>query len=103
MKVTVSELNPCKRGLSVEVPGETVTEEIERTFREYSRRVKVAGFRQGKIPMEIVRRRFGKEVQDEVVGRMVREYARRALEDKKLQPVQDPILDDVAYQSGSPL
>lgn len=103
MKVTVSELNPCKRGLEIEVPGEEVSLEIERTFREYSRRARVPGFRQGRIPLEIVRRRFGKEVQDEVVGKMVREYAARALEEKKLQPVQDPVLDDVAYQSGKPL
>src|SRR5437867_2699409 len=81
MKVVVSELNPCKRGLEVEVPGEEVSVEIERTFREYSRRVRVPGFRQGRIPMEIVRRKFGKEVQDEVVGKMVREYAMRALEE----------------------
>ncbi len=103
VKVTVSELEPCKRGLEVEIPGERVSEEIERAFRDYSRRVRLDGFRQGRIPMEVVRRRFGKEVQDEVVGKMVREYAARALEEKKLHPVHDPVLDVVTYHSGKPL
>src|SRR6266571_7960347 len=103
MKVVVNELNSCKRGLEVEVPGERVSEEMERTFREYSRRARIPGFRQGKIPIEVVRRRFGKEVQDEVVEKMVREYALRALEEKKLHPVHDPVLEGVNYQSGKPL
>jgi len=103
MKVVVNELNSCKRGLEVEIPGERVSEEMERTFREYSRRARIPGFRQGKIPIEVVRRRFGKEVQDEVVEKMVREYALRALEEKKLHPVHDPVLEGVNYQSGRPL
>jgi len=103
MKVVVSELNSCKRGLEVEVPGEQVSEEIEKTFRVYSRRARVPGFRQGKIPLEVVRQRFGKDVEGEVIERMVREYALKALDEKKLQPVHDPVLDEVNYQSGKPL
>jgi trigger factor len=103
VKVVVNELDSCRRGLEVEIPGEHVSEELERAYREYSRRARVPGFRPGKTPMDVVRRRFGKEVQDEVIGRMVREYAVRALDEKKLQPVQDPVLDEVSYKSGLPL
>lgn len=103
MKVVVNELDSCKRGLQVEIPGETVSEEMERAFRDYSRRARVAGFRQGRIPLDIVRQRFGKEVREEVVKRMVQEYAARALEEKKLEPVHDPVLDEVRYERGQPL
>lgn len=103
MKVVVNELDRCRRGLEVEVPGERVLEELERSLREYARRARIPGFRPGRIPLDVVRKRFGKEVQDDVIGRMVREYALRALEEKKLHPVQDPVLDSVAYQSGRPL
>jgi len=103
MKVVVNELEGCKRGLEVEIPGEQVTEEFERSFREYSRHAKIPGFRPGKIPIDIVRRRFGKEVRDEVIGRMVREYSTRALEEKKLHPVDAPVLDEVNYENGRPL
>jgi trigger factor len=103
MKVVVSELDGCKRGLEVEVPSEQVAEEVERSFREYSRHARIPGFRQGKIPLEIVRRRFGKEVREEVVGRMVREFSLKALEEKKLEPVDAPVLDEVHYEDGRPL
>lgn len=103
MKIVVNELEGCKRGLQVEVPSDIVSSELERTLREYSRRARIPGFRKGKIPMDVVRRRFGREVREEVVGRMVREYAARAIEEKQLQPVQPPVLDEVNYESGSPL
>jgi trigger factor len=103
MKVVVNELEGCKRGLEVEVPSEQVVEEVERSFKEYSRHARVPGFRQGKIPIDIVRRRFGKEVRDEVIGRMVRELSLKALEEKKLEPVTDPVLDEVNYEDGRPL
>ncbi len=103
MKVVVNELEGCKRGLQVEVPDDVVSGELERALREYSRRARVPGFRKGKIPMDVVRRRFGREVREEVVGRMVREYAARAIEEKQLRPVQAPVLDEVNYESGSPL
>ena len=103
MKVVVSELDGCKRGLEVEVPSEQVAEEVERSFREYSRHARIPGFRPGKIPLDIVRRRFGKEVRDEVVGRLVRDLSHKALEEKKLEPVEAPILDEVKYEDGTPL
>jgi trigger factor len=103
MKVVVNELAQCKRGLEVEVPTETVAEEMERLFREYSHRAKVPGFRKGKIPMDIVRRRFAGEVREEVVGKMVREYAFKALEERKLEPIQQPVLEKVSYEAGQPL
>jgi trigger factor len=103
MKVVVNELTPCKRGLEVEVEGALVSQEIEKTFRDYSRRARVPGFRQGKIPLEVVRRRFGREVREEVLGKIVRDSAARALEEKKLQPIHDPVLDEVHYEDGRPL
>jgi trigger factor len=103
MKVVVNEMDGCKRGLEVEVPSEQVVEEVERSFKEYSRHARIPGFRQGKIPLDIVRRRFGKEVRDEVIGRMVREFSLKALEEKKLEPVDDPVLDEVKYEDGRPL
>jgi len=103
MKVVVNELEGCRRALEVEIPSDQVMQEFERSFTEYSRRASIPGFRQGKIPLDIVRRRFGKEVRDEVIGRMVREYSLRAIEDKKLEPVDDPVLDEVKYEDGRPL
>jgi trigger factor len=103
MKVVITELEPCKRGLEVEIPPDRVAREMDRAFDDYSRHARIPGFRKGRIPIDVVRRRFGKEVRDEVVGSMVREEASRILAEKKLEPVEPPILEEVKYQDGQPL
>lgn len=103
MKVVVNEIGICRRGLEIEVPDDHVRDEIERSYREYARHAKMPGFRQGKIPLDVVRQRFGKEVRDDVVGRLVRESVLKALEEKELQPIDAPVLDRVDYEPGRPL
>jgi trigger factor len=103
MKVVITELEQCKRGLEVEIPPERVAREMDRAFDDYSRHARIPGFRKGHIPIDVVRRRFGKEVRDEVVGSLVREEATRILAEKKLEPVEAPILEEVKYEDGQPL
>jgi trigger factor len=103
MKVVINEMAPCKRGLEVEIPPERVTQEMDRAFEEYARHARIPGFRQGHIPRDVVRRRFGKDVRDEVVGKLVREEALRILEEKKIDPVDPPVLEEVKYEEGKPL
>ncbi|HYV84622.1 MAG TPA: trigger factor [Patescibacteria group bacterium] len=103
MKVVITELEQCKRGLEVEIPPERVAREMDRAFDDYSRHARIPGFRKGRIPIDVVRRRFGKEVREEVVGSLVREEATRILAEKKLEPVEPPILEEVKYEDGQPL
>jgi len=103
MKVVIRELERCKRGLEVEIPKERVSLELNRAFDDYSRHARVPGFRKGRIPMEVVRSRFGKEVREEVLARLVREEALRILDEKKIEPVEPPVLEEVKHEEGGPL
>ena len=103
MTVVVNELERCKRGLEVTIPPQRVADEMDRAFREYAQHARVPGFRKGHIPMDVVRRRFGKDVRDEVIGRMVRNEALRVLEERRLDPVEPPVLEEVTYEDGQPL
>lgn len=103
MKVVIHEMERCKRGLEVEIPKERVSLEMNRAFDDYSRHARVPGFRKGRIPMEVVRSRFGKEVREEVLARLVREEALRILDEKKIEPVEPPVLEEVKHEEGGPL
>jgi trigger factor len=103
MNVVVNELERCKRGLEVTIPNVRVADEMARAFQEYAHHARVPGFRKGKIPLDVVRRRFGKEVRDEVIGRLVRDEALRILEDRRLDPVEAPVLEEVTWEDGQPL
>jgi len=103
MNVVVNELERCKRGLEVTIPERRVADEMARAFEEYAHHARVPGFRQGKIPLDVVRRRFGKEVRDEVIRRLVRSEALRVLEERRLDPVEAPVLEEVTWEDGQPL
>src|SRR5262245_19959978 len=102
MKVTISELNGTKRGMEVEIPAEIVTQEIDRALESYRRRARIPGFRSGRIPLTVVKQRFGKQVEGDVLQHLIDEYAHRALEEKQIQPVQHPVLDEYDYRQGQP-
>jgi len=103
MKVEIREMEGCKRGLEVEIPKERVALEMNRAFEDYSRHARVPGFRKGHTPLDVVRSRFGKEVREEVLARLVREEALRILDEKKIEPVEPPVLEEVKHEEGGPL
>ena len=53
-----TETNTCQRELEIEIPAETVERETERVTREFARQARLPGFRPGKAPAEMVRRRY---------------------------------------------
>ena len=67
MKATVLEPTPSKRTLEVEIPAEEVEKERCEVARKYAKGASVPGFRKGKTPTAVIRRRFAKEIQEEVV------------------------------------
>jgi len=102
MKVTINELNSTKRGMEVEIPADVVSGELEKAFETYRRRARIPGFRSGKIPLSVVKQRFGKQVEGDVLQHLIEEYAHRALEENKIQPIQHPVLDEYDYRQGQP-
>jgi trigger factor len=103
MKVTVEELSPSKRVLRVEVPPEKVSDRVEATFREWGQKLQLPGFRRGKVPREIIRRRFESEVHEEVLRELIPDSYREALTQAAIEPVSQPSVEDVHFHTGEPL
>jgi trigger factor len=103
MKVTVEELSPSKRALHVELPPEQVAEKMESTFREWSRKLQVPGFRRGRVPREIIQRRFIADLKEEVLRDLIPDSYQQALTEVDLHPVGKPSVEDVHFEEGEPL
>ena len=103
MNVTVEELPGCKRALVVEVPPETIYPTVEEVYRKLGQRVSVPGFRRGKVPRDIIERRFKEEVREEVLQELIPSTYRQALEKSHLAPVGHPTVEEVSFQLGEPL
>ena len=103
MKVTVSESDAWRRTLEVEVPGEDVRRRFETAYKNYSKSLNLPGFRKGKIPVSLVKKRFGKAIQGEVLQEVMQECYREASRSEGLTPISEATIEDVNYEEGQPL
>ena len=93
----------CKREIELEIPAENVQKAADKVTRDIARVARIPGFRPGKAPATLVRRRFASDIEGEVVQSLVPEYLRKALDEKKILPVTDPQVDKVEFKEGEPL
>ncbi len=93
----------CKREIELEIPADNVQKAADKITRDIARVARIPGFRPGKAPATLVRRRFASDIEGEVVQSLVPEYLRKALDEKKIFPVTDPQVDKVEFKEGEPL
>lgn len=103
MTVEIIEVNSCKRNIAVEVPANEVDQEIDKIAREYARKAKVPGFRPGKVPLNIIRQRYGSDLQQEATQKIIERTWKDALEEHKFSPLAQPVVQEVDSKSGQPL
>jgi len=83
MQVSVETLKGLERKVTVSVPSEKVEEEVSLRLRNLARKVKVDGFRPGKVPMDVVKSRYSDSVREEVAREMVQSTLYAALQENK--------------------
>ncbi len=93
----------CRREIELEIPADRVEKAADKVARDIVRIARIPGFRPGKAPMTLVRRRFKDDIQGEVVQSLVPEYLEKALGEKNLVPVTRPEVDKVEFKEGEPL
>ena len=103
MKVEIQELEPCKRQLVVEAPEEEVRAAWTAACGRVQRDARLPGFRRGKVPLTLVRSRFGDEVRQAVAETLIPAVYRRAVAEAQLRPVEDPEFRELELQEGQPL
>jgi trigger factor len=105
MSVVVSQqdVGPCRKQLTVEVPAPAVEAETQRVVQEYGRRVRIPGFRQGKVPINVVRQRYAKDIEQEVIERLLPRYWHQAQAEVSIEPLLPPELaEQPALKPGEP-
>ncbi len=103
MKVAVEEIEGCKRRLAVEAPADVVREEWERAYGRVQKQARLPGFRRGHVPRALVKVHFADDVRREVAEHLIPDIYRRALSEARLEPVDEPDLQEVKLEEGAPL
>ena len=93
----------CRRELELEIPAEEVSKKIESVAKEFARVANVPGFRRGKAPVSLIRRKFADDIKGEVLQSLVPERVEKAVAEQKLTPVSQPQVDQLDFNEGQPL
>jgi trigger factor len=93
----------CRRELDLEIPAEEVSKAMERVAKEFARIVRIPGFRPGKAPVSLIRRRFAEDIKGEVLQKLVPERVEKAVSEQKLTPVSQPQVEKLDFAEGQPL
>jgi len=100
MQVSVESSEGLERRMKVELPVDQVNEAVEKRLKEIARTAKLDGFRPGKVPLSIVRKRFAADVRNEVFGELVQSSYFQALAQENLQPAGEPVVEPLEMSEG---
>jgi len=103
MKVDIEELGACKRRLQVEEAPEVVSQAWEQAFGRVQREAKLPGFRKGKVPRSMIKLHFADDVRQEVARRLIPDVYRQALAETRIEPVEEPDLQEVTLEENAAL
>ncbi|MCW8882557.1 MAG: trigger factor [Sedimenticola sp.] len=95
MQVSIESSEGLERRMTVEIPAEKVNEAVEKRLKDIARTVKLDGFRPGKVPLSVVRKRFSHGAKQEVFGDLVQSSYFEALMQEKLNPAGEPSIEPV--------
>jgi trigger factor len=90
----VEETTPTIRKLKINIPSAAIEEEFANAYSKLRARAKLPGFRAGKVPQAILEKKFGKDIEKEVVERIVPEYYLKAVKEAQIFPVTYPSIED---------
>ena len=97
------EISQCKKEIDLEIPASVVKEEFEEALILFARRAKVHGFRPGKVPVDIVKRKHYQDIKDSLINSLVPKSVNQELESFNLKPVSSPVVTEISFQEDEPL
>jgi trigger factor len=101
--ITKTREEPGSKALRVEVPVERVRAAETKAAAYYAKRVRLPGFRKGKVPDAVVRKRFQDAIREEVIRELVGESWKVAVEQEGLKPIADPRVRELKFEAEKPV
>ena len=103
MQVTETASDSLSRSYRVKIPAADLESRVNTRLQEMGKEVKMPGFRPGKVPLNMLRRRYGQSVMGEVVEQAVNDAASKTIQDNELRPAASPSVEDVKFEEGTDL
>jgi trigger factor len=103
MQITETTSDGLKHEFKVTVGADDIAKRVETRLNELGRQVRLPGFRPGKVPLTVLRQRYGTSVMGEVLERAVNDSSNEAMREHKLRPALQPKIEIVSFNEGKDL
>lgn len=100
MQVSVESTGKLERRMRVELPAARIDQEINTRLKTVGKTAKIKGFRPGKVPPQVVKKRFGQQIREEVLSEMMRKSYADAVRQENLQPAGGPNIEPQKSADG---
>lgn len=90
MSTTVEDISSTKKRLKIEIPTDIIEKEYSSSLHKVRQKAKIPGFRPGKVPVNLIEKRFSHDIKADILDRIVPEYYSKALKEAELVPVVMP-------------
>ena len=101
MQVTEESVNGLERTIRIEVPSADIDTAVHKKLQSLAKEVRINGFRPGKVPLQVVKKRFGGQVRQEVLGDVINESYQNALQQENYRPAGMPSIEPVKMDEGA--
>lgn len=103
MQVSIETTSGLERRLTIGVPAEKVESEVQKRLQEAAKNIRINGFRKGKVPMKVVKQRYGAGVRQEVVGEVISRSFYEAVSKESVKPAGQPAIEPKETGEGKDL
>ncbi len=101
MQVSIESLEGLQRKMTVQVPADQFATAFDQKLKQLSKTVKLDGFRPGKVPVSVVKQKYGAQIRSEVMGDLIESSYRDALIQEKVRPASMPEIKPLEGIDGS--
>ncbi len=103
MQVDYIEETTVRKALAFEIEPEVIQAEIDRAAKQLAKKARLPGFRPGKIPTDVVKRRFQEDILSETAEVIVNKYVFKEMDERGLKPLAQPRVEDLSIAEGKPM
>ena len=103
MQVSVETTSGLGRRMKVQIPAEQIDQQVQSKLQQLARSVRLDGFRPGKVPLSVVKKRYESQVRSETAGELIASSYEQALQQENLRPAGEPDIEQTRNQPGQEL
>ena len=100
LKIDIKNINDYTKEIKLDIPWETIESDFNSTAKKFSKKVKLPGFRPGKIPKDRLMQQFQPNIEAQFMDDNIYKYYLTALQEKEIVPVNQAAISDVQFQLG---